>query len=123
MTIFLWILQALLAAMFLTAGVMKATQPIDKLAPKMPWVTVYSAGMVRFVGVAELLGAIGLIVPAATGILPILTPIAAVGLAIIMVLAIVFHLRRKEYSGAGFNLVLLIMLVVVAIGRFGAFAF
>jgi uncharacterized membrane protein YphA (DoxX/SURF4 family) len=118
MTIFLWILQALLAAMFLMAGVMKSTQPIDKLAPRMPWVSVYSPGMVRFVGVAELLAGIGLILPAATGILPILTPLAAVGLAIIMVLAIVFHLRRKEYSGAGFNFVLLVLLLVVAVGRF-----
>ena len=120
MTIFLWILQALLAAMFLMAGTMKATQPIDKLAPKLPWVTSYSPATVRFIGIAELLGAIGLILPAATGILPILTPIAAVGLAIIMILASVFHLRRKEYSGIAFNVVLLIVMLVVAVGRFAA---
>ncbi|GAA3891937.1 DoxX family protein [Leifsonia kafniensis] len=123
MTIFLWILQALLAAMFLMAGAMKTLQPIDKLAPKLPWVTEFPTATVRFIGIAELLAALGLILPAATGILPILTPVAAVGLAIIMALAIVFHLRRKEFSGAGFNIVLLAVMLVVAIGRFGAFAF
>jgi hypothetical protein len=74
MNVFLWIVQAVLAAMFVLAGIMKSTQPKEKLAPKLPWVQDFSAGTVRFIGVAELLGGLGLILPAATGIAPILTP-------------------------------------------------
>lgn len=87
MNVFLWIVQALLAAAFVMAGVMKSTQPKEKLAPKLPWVRDFSPATVRFIGIAELLGGLGLILPAATGIAPILTPLAATGLAIIMVLA------------------------------------
>jgi uncharacterized membrane protein YphA (DoxX/SURF4 family) len=123
MTVFLWILQAALAAMFAMAGVMKSTQRKEKLADKLPWVEDFSANTVRFIGVVELLGALGLILPAATGILPVLTPIAATGLAIVMVLAASTHLRRKEPSGIAFNAVLFIVAVVVAWGRFGPYAF
>lgn len=123
MNVVLWALQGVLAAAFLMAGLMKMTQPKDKLAPKLPWVDDVSIGTLRFIGVAELLGALGLILPAATGILPILTPIAAAALAVVMVLAAFTHGRRREPSGIAFNAVLFVLLVVVAWGRFGPYGF
>jgi uncharacterized membrane protein len=122
MNVFLWIVQAVLAAMFATAGLMKSTQPKEKLAPRLPWVEDFSATTVRVIGVVELLGAIGLILPAATGIAPVLTPIAATGLALTMVLAAATHIRRKEPSGVAFNAVLFALAVFVAWGRFGPYS-
>jgi uncharacterized membrane protein len=122
MNIALWIVQAVLAVMFGIAGAMKSTQPKAKLEPKLPWVEDYSAGTVRFIGIAELAGALGLILPAATGIVPILTPLAATGLAVIMVLAALAHVRRKEPSAIVFNAVLFLLAAFVAWGRFGPYA-
>jgi uncharacterized membrane protein len=119
----LWVLQSVLGAAFLMAGLMKMSQPKDKLAPRMPWVDDVSIGTLRFIGVAEFLGAVGLILPAATGIVPILTPTAAVALAVVMVLAAVTHGRRREPSGIVVNAVLFLLLAVVAWGRFGPYAF
>lgn len=122
MNVFLWILQGLLAAMFLMAGVMKSTQPKEKLAEKLPWAEDYPAGTVRLIGVVELLAAVGLILPAALGILPVLTPLAATGLAVVMVLAINVHRRRNEMGAVAFNAAILVVAVVVAWGRFGPYA-
>lgn len=122
MNVLLWILQIVLAAMFLMAGVGKSTQPKEKLAARLPWVEDFSPGTVRFIGVVELLAAIGLVAPAATGILPVLTPLAATGLAIVMVLAMNTHRRRREPGAIAFNAVLLVVTVVVAWGRFGPYS-
>jgi uncharacterized membrane protein YphA (DoxX/SURF4 family) len=121
--IFLWILQIALAGMFALAGVMKSTQPKDKLLANMPWVEDFSANTVRFIGVMELLAAIGLILPAATGVATVLTPLAATGLVVMMVLAALTHIRRKEPLNAAVNTVLLVAAVVVAWGRFGPYSF
>jgi len=118
MEIAIWIIQGILAAMFFAAGIMKATQPQEKLAASMPWVNDFPAWGVKLIGMAELLGAIGLIVPYLTGIAPVLTPMAAMALALIMVLAAVYHLRKKEYRPIGFNLVLLVLLLIVAYRRY-----
>ncbi len=118
MNIALWIIQGILAAMFGMAGVMKSIQPIEKLAPKLPWVNDFSPAVVRLVGISELLGAIGLIVPWATGIQPILTPVSAAALALVMVLAAIYHLRKGEYPGIGFNFVLGVLCIVVAYFRY-----
>ncbi|WP_458687592.1 DoxX family protein [Nocardia tengchongensis] len=123
MNIALWIVAGALAAMFAMAGVMKSTQPQAKLAEKLPWVADVSLPTLRVIGVAEVLGALGLILPAWTGIAPILTPLAAVGLAVIMALAAVTHARRKEPAAIVFNLVLLAASVFVAWGRFGPYAY
>lgn len=123
MNVFLWLLQIVLAAMFAMAGVMKSTRPKEKLAATLPWVEDFSAGTVRFIGVVELLGAIGLVVPAATGVLPVLTPLAATGLAIVMVLAVNTHRRRREPGAIAFNAVLFVIAAVVAWGRFGPYSF
>jgi uncharacterized membrane protein len=122
MNVFLWIVASILAAMFVMAGVSKSFQPREKLEKQLPWVQDFSTGTVRIIGAAELLGGIGLILPAATGIAPILTPIAATGLAIIMLLAAITHARRKEPGAIAFNTVLLILAAVVAWGRFGPYS-
>ncbi|MFJ9733170.1 DoxX family protein [Streptomyces sp. NPDC101171] len=111
MNVLLWVLQGLLAAVFAMAGVMKTTQPIDKLAGTLPYARDLAPGTVRLIGTVELAAALGLVLPAATGI------------AVEMTLAGTFHLRRREYSAIGANAVLLALSVVVAWGRFGPYSF
>lgn len=122
MNVVLWIVQAILAAMFALSGVAKAMQPKDKLAAKYPWMRDVSQATVRFIGGAELLGAIGLILPAATGIAPVLTPIAGTGLAVMAALAVALHLRRKEPSGVTITAILFVLTALVAGGRFGPYS-
>lgn len=122
MNILLWIVQAVLAVMFAIAGTLKLTRPKDKLAAQLPWVTDFSIGTVRFIGTAELAAALGLILPAATGLATILTPLAATGLAVTMILAALTHTRRKEPSAIAFNAVLLALAALIAWGRFGTYA-
>jgi hypothetical protein len=114
----LWIAQGLLAALYCFAGTLKSTQPIPDLVAKgMPWAADMPVGLVRFIGVSELAGAVGLILPAATGILPILTPAAAAGLTLVQVLAIPFHISRGELGGLPFNLTLMALSLFVLWGR------
>ena len=120
MNIVLWIVQILLALAFALAGVMKTTQPMEKLAINMGWVKDFAAQIVRLIGVLELLGAVGLILPAVTGIWPWLTPVAAIGLVLTMVGAMIVHVRRGEFPGLGVNVVLLLLALFVAYGRFAA---
>jgi uncharacterized membrane protein YphA (DoxX/SURF4 family) len=123
MNVILWILQGILAALFLAAGLTKATQPREKLISQLPWVNDVSTPVVRLISVAELAGALGLILPAALDIATVLTPLAATGLAVIMVLAMGLHARRKEPQAIAFNAILLIVAVVIAWGRFGPYSF
>lgn len=118
MTIVLWVVQALLALGFLLAGVSKLTQPIATLSKRMGWVTVVPAWQVRGIGLAETLGAIGLILPGVTGIAPLLTVAAAAGLLIVMVGAAVFHGVRHEGAQAVVpTLVLGALALVIVVGR------
>lgn len=125
MNVFLWIVAGLLAALFLGAGVMKLTQERRKLLanPNMQWVEDFSAGTVKLIGAAEVLGGLGLILPAALGIAPILVPLAATGLAVLMLGAAITHARRKEMQPIAINAVLLILALLVAIFRFGPNSF
>ncbi|PRQ06948.1 DoxX family protein [Enhygromyxa salina] len=101
MNIALWIIQALLALAFLLAGGMKLAMPIDTLlANGMTVVEHMPAALVRFIGLSEVAGAVGLILPAALRIKPKLTPIAAGALAFVMVLAAITHLALGEAFGA-----------------------
>ena len=118
LNIALWVAQVLLAAMFLMAGIMKATQPIEEPSQSMTWVNDFSAGMVRFIGISELLGGIGLLLPALLRIKPIFTPLAALGLFIIMVLAFIYHISNAEYQALGINLILGAIAVFIAWGRY-----
>ncbi len=117
MNIALWIVQALLTAMFLMTGFSKAFQPLDALSQMMPWTLDVPLALIRFIGVSELLGAIGLVLPALTGIKPRLTIAAAAGIMLVMISASIFHLTRGEYGPIVFNLVLLALAAFVAYGR------
>ncbi|QQQ80212.1 DoxX family protein [Saccharothrix sp. 6-C] len=120
MNVTLWIIASVLAVAFLLAGLMKLAQPKEKLAASgMAWTGDFSAGAVKAIGAVEVLGALGLILPAALGIAPVLTPLAATGLALTMLGAAVVHARRKENQMIGANVVLLALAAVVAWGRFG----
>ncbi len=123
MNVLLWGLQIVLALAFGMAGVMKISTSRTALAEKMPWVNDFSGNTVKLIGTVELLAAIGLILPAATGVAPVLTPLAATGLAVVMVLAAATHVRRHEPSMLVVNGVLFVLAVVVAWGRFGPYSF
>ncbi len=114
----LWIAQVILAAMFLMSGFMKLSQPIDQLSKMLPWAAQVPEALVRFIGVAEVLGAVGLILPSLLRIQPKLTPIAAVGLALVMLFAVVFHISRGETPMIGMNFILIAIAAFIAWGRF-----
>jgi uncharacterized membrane protein YphA (DoxX/SURF4 family) len=120
----LWVLQGLLAAGFLGSSAFKLTQPYEKLGKTLGWVAHFRPPVVRLIAAGELLGALGLILPAATGIAPILTPIAAAGLAVTMIGALITHVRlRDPISLMAPSAVLLVLSAVVAWGRFGPYHF
>ena len=124
MNVVLWIVAGVLAAAFLGAGLMKLAQPKEKLVESgMGWAGDFSPGVVKAVGALEVLGALGLILPAVFDVATVLVPIAAVGLALIMAGAIVVHARRKETPMVVTNLVLLALAAFVAWGRFGDYSF
>lgn len=118
MNIALWITQGLLAALFLMSGTMKTFTPKQKLAEKMPWANDFSAGAIKFIGITQLLGALGMVLPMLTHILPILTPMAGIGLALTMLVAAVYHVRKNEAKVIGKNLLFLAMAAFVTVGRF-----
>jgi uncharacterized membrane protein YphA (DoxX/SURF4 family) len=113
----LWLAQLLLAAAFLLVGYTHAFSPIAVAIARAPWAASLPVPLVRFIGVVELAGALGVILPAATRIQPRLTPLAAAGLATIMVLAIPFHLMRGELKEIVINLALGGLAAFVACGR------
>jgi uncharacterized membrane protein YphA (DoxX/SURF4 family) len=115
MKIALWIVQVLLALVFIASGSMKLFA-FDQFAASAP-ALAGQRGLITFIGIAELAGAIGLILPRLTGILPVLTTWAAVGLATIMILATGFHLMRGELSHAVVTVVLLALAAFVVCGR------
>jgi uncharacterized membrane protein YphA (DoxX/SURF4 family) len=123
MNVALWILQAVLALLFIGAGAVKMIKPKDQLLERMSWAEDFSPPMVKFIGATEVLGGLGLILPALTGIAPILTPIAAAGLVLVMIGAAIVHLRRKEYSGLTAPVVLGLLALFVAVERFGPYHF
>lgn len=125
MNVTLWAVAALLSLLFLGAGAAKLTQPKEKLtaSPSMAWAKDFSPGAIKTIGLLEILGAIGLILPAAVDTAPALVPLAATGLALTMVGAAITHSRREEAQSAVMNLVLLALAVFVAWGRFGPHAF
>ena len=116
----LWIAQALLAAIFLATGLTKLTQSRLKLAAgPMRWAADVTDGQFRTIGLLEVLGAVGLILPAALGIAEILTPLAAVGLALTMVGALAVHLRHGEINRLAVPIVVMGLTLFVAVELFG----
>ncbi len=120
MNVAVWIVQILLGLAFGMAGLMKIIQPREKLQTNMKWVEDFAPNTIKGIGTLEFLGAVGLILPFLTGIVPVLTPLAAVGLILVMVGAIITHIRRGESPMAVINLVLLVLAAFVAYGRFVA---
>lgn len=121
MHIALWVMAGLLAAVFLVAGSSKLFIPRVRLAkaPGGGWVMDFSRGFVKTLGAVEILGAVGLILPAWLDIPPVLVPVAASGLATIMVGAAIVTYRRKEFKHMLLNLTYLALAAFVAWGRFG----
>lgn len=117
MHISLWIVQVLLAAMFLMSGFMKASMPVEKLSAMLPWATSVPVALIKFIGLSELLGGLGLILPSLLRIKPTLTIWAGFGLATIMLLAIPFHISRGETPLIGMNAMFMVLSLFVAWGR------
>lgn len=123
MHVFLWVVAIVLAAAFGAAGAMKLLQPKEKLiASGLGWAELFQPGVIKLIGAVELLAAIGLVLPGLTGVAPVLVPLAAVGLVLVMIGAIVTHVRRSELPMVAINLVLLVLALIVAWGRFGSYA-
>jgi uncharacterized membrane protein YphA (DoxX/SURF4 family) len=120
----LWIIAGLLAVAFLAAGAMKVVRTKEQLAEAgMAWVEDFSAGTVKLIGALEILAALGLVLPALLDIAPVFVPLAALGLVLMMVGAVIVHVRRKEVSTMAPSVVLLVLAAIVAWGRFGPYSF
>lgn len=124
MNVILWILASVLAGVFLGAGLMKIFQPRQKLASSgMGWAEDFSLGAVKTMGVLQVAAVIGLILPAVLNIAPVFVPLAALGLAVMMIGAVIVHLRRNEARMILANIVLFMLAAVVVWGRFGPYSF
>jgi putative oxidoreductase len=115
-SIALWVLQALTAFVFGSHGLLMLSGP-QRMGERVPWVRALPVPLVRLLGLVEILGAIGVVVPAATGVLPSLTVAAAGGLVAMMLLAMLFHVTRREWPNIGLNLILGALAFAVAYGR------
>jgi putative oxidoreductase len=114
----LWAAQVALAAIYAMAGLMKLMQPLEALvAAGMTYAGDFPELLTRFIGTTEILGAIGIILPAATRILPRLTPLAALGFSVIQILAMILHASRGEFAILPMNVVLLALSLFVLWGR------
>ncbi|TPQ25733.1 DoxX family protein [Methylomonas sp. HW2-6] len=117
MNVTLWGAQVLLALVYIAAGSMKVTQPIAELAVSIPWTGVTPESFVRVIGLIDLAGGIGILVPALTRIKPGLTVWAATGCSTLQICAMLFHLSRGEFAVLPINLVLLSLSLFVLWGR------
>jgi uncharacterized membrane protein len=116
----LWIIQGVLAGIFVLTGLTKLTQPREKMASgPMSWAADVSDTQFRGIGALELLGAAGLILPGVLGIAGVITPLAAVGLAVTMAAAFLTHARLGETGRPAAPVVLLALALLIALERFG----
>jgi len=116
MNIALWIVQGILGLGFIYSGWMKAFQ-YGKAKASWRWAGEVPRGLVFFIGIVELIGVLGLILPQATNVAPVLTPLAAIGLSAVVLLGAIFHVMRKEYKEIGVNIVFLALAMFVAVGH------
>ncbi|RPE43429.1 DoxX-like protein [Streptomyces sp. Ag109_O5-1] len=125
MNLALWIAAGLLAAVALTGGITKTFVPRQKLAAAHGggWTGDVGDGFVKTLGILELLAAAGLVLPAVTGIAPVLVPVTAVCWILLMAGAMITHGRRGERAFVALNLVYLVIALAVAVGRFGPGSF
>jgi hypothetical protein len=121
MNIVLWIIASVLAVAFLAGGTLKLALSKEKLAaaPGGSWAGDFSAGAVKAIGALEVLAAVGLVLPALLDIAPVLVPLAAIGIAVLMVGAAITHLRRHENKVIAANVAYLALAAFVVVGRFG----
>ncbi len=117
LSISLWVVQILLAASFGWGGLMKLLQPADQLATMWPWTGQVSPELLTFTGIVDLLGTLGLALPALLRIKPVLTPVAAIGCFVLMLCASLFHIHRGEAHLIAPNLVFAAMAAFVVWGR------
>jgi uncharacterized membrane protein YphA (DoxX/SURF4 family) len=117
MNIALWIVQVLLSLVFLASGARKLAPAQVTRVKATPLLADLPVPFVRFIAAAEVLGAIGLILPAATQIAPVLTPAAAAGIALLMLCATLVHVARREYAKIGLTCGLLLLAVFAVYGR------
>ena len=113
----LWVAQSLVFFVFVAAGLVKFLTPIPQLAAMMPWTGEHSEVFVRIIGLIDLAGGIGILLPALTRIMPNLTVLAALGCSVLQVFAIAFHVSRGEAPMTPLNLVLLALALFVLWGR------
>ena len=113
MLIAYWIIAGLLAAFYLYSGAVKVVRSPEKLKPMMDWVDTMPLATVRVIGVVEVLGALGLVLPPLTGIAPWLATVAAAGLVLVQIGATFLHLTRGEARQIGMNLALLLAAAVL----------
>jgi hypothetical protein len=113
----LWVAQTLIFLAFGAAGLVKLFTPIPELAAMMPWTGEHSEAFVRVIGIIDLTGGIGILMPALTRIMPSLSVLAALGCSVLQVLAIIFHVSRGEAVVTPLNFVLLALAAFVLWGR------
>lgn len=123
MNVVLWILQVLLAFVFVFHSYLMLRPSPERLQAGMKYILEMPAGLRLFAGVADGLAGLALILPALLRILVWLTPLAAAGLVLLMLGGIVFHLKRREYPNTAFNAILGLLAAIVAWGRFGPYHF
>jgi uncharacterized membrane protein len=116
MHVTLWVAQILVALFLITGAVLKF-QPIEKIAAMMPWAGQVPAVVVRLLGVIDLLGALGLILPSLLRIKPLLAVWAAIGVIALMACATIFHVYRGEASVVGVNIFCAFIATFIAWGR------
>lgn len=120
MNVFLWIVAVVLAGAFLMSGALKLVKSEAQLKEQgMGWVDDVDGRVIKLVAALEVLAAVGLVVPPLVGVAPVLAPLAALGLVLVMLGAIVVHSRRREAPMVAINLVLLVLAAIVVWGRFG----
>lgn len=115
MTFILWIINIALAVTFVGSGLMKISRAKENLVESgLEWADSYSDTAVKLIGAVEFLGALGLILPKALDIAPVLTPVAAVCLTVVMIGAVTTHIRRREFPGRGRSALALGILTAVS---------
>jgi hypothetical protein len=115
--VLLWASQAMICGSLCIGGVMKLTMSIARISQSFPWTGQVSKPFLRFIGVVDLAGGLGIVLPELANIVPRLTVAVAIGCVVLQVLAIGFHVRRNEAVQTPFNLFLLVLCGFVVWGR------
>ena len=119
LNVLLWIAQAVVFGSLCLGGVMKLTMPVEKISTIFPWTGQVPTPFLRFIGVVDLAGGLGILLPELTHTLPQLTAWAALGCVVLMISALLFHARRSELRDTPFNFLLLALSAFVLWGRQG----